>query len=82
VVTGVAQSLDNLAALYQAQGQYAAAETLLKRLLAISEKALGPEHPDVAMVFENMSDLYTKMGKTEEAKKLAGHAASIRELKR
>jgi hypothetical protein len=29
-------------------GNYAAAEPLYKRSLEISEKALGPEHPDVA----------------------------------
>ena len=46
----VANSLNNLAALYQAQGRYAEAEPLYKRALAISEKALGPEHPDVATV--------------------------------
>ncbi len=31
-----------------AQGKYAEAEPFYKRALAISEKALGPEHPDVA----------------------------------
>ena len=39
----VAQSLNNLATLYQAQGKYAKAEPLFKRSLAIWEKALGPE---------------------------------------
>ena len=41
----LATSLDNLAALYNAQGKYAEAEPLHKRALAIFEKALGPEHP-------------------------------------
>ena len=45
-----APSLNNLAALYQAQGRYAEAEPLYKRSLAIREKALGPEHPDVGTV--------------------------------
>ena len=43
-------SLNNLAALYRAQGRYAEAEPLYKRSLAIREKALGPDHPDVASV--------------------------------
>ena len=30
------------------QGRYADAEPLYKRALAIDEKALGPDHPDVA----------------------------------
>jgi len=44
----VATSLNNLAELYYIQGQYAKAEPLHKRALAIREKALGPNHPDVA----------------------------------
>ena len=43
------QSLNNLAHLYRAQGRYADAEPLYKRALAIREKALGPDHPDVAI---------------------------------
>jgi len=35
---------DNLAGLYQAKGQYAQAEPLFNRSLAIREKALGPDH--------------------------------------
>jgi hypothetical protein len=34
--------------LYVSMGNYAAAEPLFKRSLGILEKALGPEHPDVA----------------------------------
>ena len=40
--------LNNLAGLYRATGRYAEAEPLFERALAISEKALGPDHPDVA----------------------------------
>ncbi len=36
------------ALLYRAQGHYAEAEPLYRRALAIWEKALGPEDPDVA----------------------------------
>ena len=42
------RSLNNLAVLYSDQGRYAEAEPLYKRALAIREKALGPDHPDVA----------------------------------
>ena len=42
----VAIGLNNLAALYQAQGRHAEAEPLYKRALAIREKALGPDHPE------------------------------------
>ena len=46
----VGTSLNNLATLYQDQGNYAKAEPLLKRSLAIIEKAHGPDHPDVAEI--------------------------------
>ena len=39
------QSLNNLAWLYHAQGQYEKAEPLYQRSLAIREKALGPSTP-------------------------------------
>jgi tetratricopeptide (TPR) repeat protein len=54
----VAFSLDNLAGLYRAQGQYTKAESLHQRALAIFEKALGPEHPDVATSLNNLALLY------------------------
>jgi tetratricopeptide (TPR) repeat protein len=54
----VAASLNNLAELYRAQGQYAQAEPLYKRSLAIVEKALGPDHPNVATSLNNLALLY------------------------
>jgi CHAT domain-containing protein len=44
----VAASLNNLAGLLRDQGQYGAAEPLFRRSLAIGEKSLGPDHPNVA----------------------------------
>ena len=41
-------TLNNLAIVYGHQGKYADAEALYKRALAIEEKALGKDHPDVA----------------------------------
>jgi tetratricopeptide (TPR) repeat protein len=58
----VAQSLNNLAALYQFLGDYAKAELLYQRALAIREKALGPEHPDVAQSLNNLAGLYYSLG--------------------
>ena len=40
----VAQSLNNLAVLYHNRGEYAEAEPLYQRSLAVWQKALGPEH--------------------------------------
>ncbi len=45
----MASSLNNLAALYYAQGQYVKAEPLYQRALAIDEKALGCSGPFMRM---------------------------------
>ncbi len=74
----VAQSLNNLAALYDTQGRYGEAEPLHKRALAIREKALGPEHPDVATSLENYAALLRKTGRDTEAAKLKARAKAIR----
>ena len=41
-----------------ATGRYAEAEPLYERALAIREKALGPDHPDVATSLNNLAVLY------------------------
>ena len=46
----VAKSLNNLVGLYKTQGQYAQAEPLYKRSLAIAEQSLGPDHPAFALL--------------------------------
>ena len=74
----VAALLSNLAAMYEAQGQYTLAEPLYKRSLAIWEKALGPDHPNVATALENLAMLYEKLGQKDMAAKLASRAKRIR----
>ncbi|MCZ6753169.1 MAG: tetratricopeptide repeat protein, partial [Acidobacteria bacterium] len=74
----LATSLNNLAALYLAQGKYGETEPLLQRALAIVEKALGPEHPEVATSLENYADLLRKMGREDEAAKMEARAQAIR----
>ena len=59
--------MNNLAELYRAQGKYAEAEPLYKRALGIREKALGPDHPDVATGLNNLAELYRVQGKYAEA---------------
>jgi tetratricopeptide (TPR) repeat protein len=60
------------------QGQYAKAEPLYQRALAIREKALGPEHPDVATSLENYAVLLRKMDRSHEATPLESRANAIR----
>jgi tetratricopeptide (TPR) repeat protein len=78
----VATSLNNLAECYQAQGSYAKAEPLYKRSLAIREKALGPDHPDVAASLNNLAVLYRATNRPELAQPLEARAAKIRATKR
>jgi Tetratricopeptide repeat len=54
------------------------AEPLYQRALAIREKALGPEHPNVATCLENYASLLRKMGRPEEAATLEVRARAIR----
>jgi len=73
----VAKSLNNLALLYYAQGAYVKAEPLYARALAIWEKALGPEHPDVAMSLNNLALLYHAQGAYAKAEPLYARALAI-----
>ena len=57
----------------------AEAETLHQRALAIREKALGPDHPDVATSLNNLAALYSKQGKYAEAEPLYKRSLAIRE---
>jgi tetratricopeptide (TPR) repeat protein len=65
--------------LYRNQGEYAKAEPLCKRALAIREKAFGPDHPDVAQSLENLAGLYRANKRNAEAAVLEQRAAKIRE---
>ncbi|MCX5683585.1 MAG: tetratricopeptide repeat protein, partial [Planctomycetota bacterium] len=58
------------------------AEPLYKRSLAIREKALGPDHPLVALSLENLAALYKATNRAEEAEALKKRAEAIRAIKR
>ena len=75
---GFAADLAILAELYRTQGNYADAEPLLKRALAIKEKALGPAHPRVARTLENYAALLRKTGHSGEATMMELRAKAIR----
>ncbi len=75
----VAESLNNLALLYQAQGAYPKAEPLLVRALAIREKARRPMHPDVALSLNNLAEIYRAQGAYAKAEPLYVRALEIRE---
>jgi tetratricopeptide (TPR) repeat protein len=61
------------------RGRYADAEHLYQRALAIREKVLGPEHPDVATSLNNLAMLYKNQGRYAKAEPLYQRALAIRE---
>lgn len=54
-------------------------ETLVKQALSIREKALGPDHPDVAQSLNALADSYNEQGRYIEAEPLFRRALAIRE---
>jgi CHAT domain-containing protein/Tfp pilus assembly protein PilF len=64
--------------LYQA-GRYAEAIPLAQQLLAIREKVLGPDHPDVVVALNVLGWLYGNQGRYTEAEPLYKRALAINE---
>jgi tetratricopeptide (TPR) repeat protein len=77
----VAGSLNNLGFLYKKQGQYAQAEMLYMRSLAILEKTLGQNHPDVVNSLVNIAALYRKTGREADAVRIEERIAASRAIK-
>ena len=59
------------------RAEYAQAEPLYRRALAIDEKALGPDHPDTATSLNNMAALYRAQERYKEAEPLCQRALDI-----
>ena len=74
----MAISLSNLALLYNYEGKYSEAEPLYKRVVAIREKNLGPEHPDVAQSLDAYAALLRQAGQKADAEKMEARARKIR----
>lgn len=64
--------------LYRAR-MYADAIPLAERLLAIREKSLGPDHPDIAWSLNNLALLYKSLGRYTDAEPLYKRASVIYE---
>ena len=63
--------------MYLAQCRYAEAEPLLKEALEIQEKALGPDHPQVATVLLNYASLLHKQHRRRDAAPMEKRARNI-----
>src|SRR5216683_701800 len=75
--TWFAQSLNNLALLYDDVGEYPKAEPLLEQALAIKRTILGEEHPDVAGSLNDLAVLYDDMGEYRKVEPLYQQALTI-----
>lgn len=74
----VASSLESLATLYEAIGDYARAETLLERALAIALK-VGADRPKVAKLYGNIATVYFYRGDYTRAESSVLRALKIYE---
>src|SRR5262249_28197310 len=71
--------LNTLACLYDSQGRAADAEPYYRRSLAIEEKARGPEHPNVAALYDNLATVCHAQRKYDEAEQSYKRALATRE---
>jgi len=53
---------NNIALVYDNQGEYPKALEWFQKALAICEKVLGKEHPDTAMTYNNIAMVYNNQG--------------------
>ena len=75
----MADRLNQLADLVQAQGRYPEAEMLFVRALAITEAALGPDHPTVGIRLNNLAMVYQAQHRYAAAEELFQRALPILE---
>jgi tetratricopeptide (TPR) repeat protein len=75
----VSRLLNNLGLFLATKAQYAEAEGLYQRALAIDEKSLGLEHPDVAVRLNNLAQLLKETNRLEEAEPMMRRALAIDE---
>lgn len=61
-----AQSLSNLAELYREQERYVDAKPFYQRAIAIYERVLGINQPEVRLVFDNYASSLSAMNRENE----------------
>jgi tetratricopeptide (TPR) repeat protein len=74
-----AEELNRQAVALYRQGQYSEAIPIAEKVLSIREKALGPEHPDLATSLNNLAELYEALGDYARAEPLFKRSLAIRE---
>jgi tetratricopeptide (TPR) repeat protein/class 3 adenylate cyclase len=74
-----ARLMHTIGRVYQTLGLYKSAAPLLEEALAIREKHLESEHPDVAQSLNDLAYVYAQQGRHEEAESLYKRALTMRE---
>lgn len=72
---------NSLAAAYQAQGRYPAAEKLLEETLAARTTLLGADHADALQSMDNLASVYAYRGNFARALALRERAVTLRKTK-
>ncbi len=73
----IAVTLNNLAALHCARGEFASAERYYQRALTMKEKLFGRNHVDVAVTLNNLAVLHRARGEYARATALYKEALAI-----
>ena len=73
-----ASILHNMGVLHMSLGDYQQAKECYERALPIQVNVLGPDHVDVARMYENMGNLHRNLGDYQQAKEYYERARSIR----
>ena len=73
----IVRRLEELAASYDREGQYAKEAPVLEASLIIEEKALGQAHPGISAGLNNVGLLYKRLGRYPEAEKMYKKALAI-----
>jgi tetratricopeptide (TPR) repeat protein len=70
---------NQLGVLFDAKADYAEAEQLKRRALAIGDRCYGPDHPEVAIRLNNLASLFRDTNRPAEAEPLMRRALAIDE---
>jgi tetratricopeptide (TPR) repeat protein len=78
----VAQSLDFLAKFYYNQGKFMSAEPYLKRDLAVKEKLVGANNPELIAILELYADVLEQMKKVNAERQVKDRLRKLREIEK
>jgi tetratricopeptide (TPR) repeat protein len=78
--TGEVTAQSNLGRLYQATGRPAEAEVSFREALAIRERSLGGDHPDVAASLNALAEFLASQFRFQEAEPLLRRGLEIQQV--